>query len=131
MEKVSLENGKYEIKVDDKTGAMTFLRNGEAWPGGQEAFQHAKIIYCMVARILELEKANAGLVAKVKAAKEAGMAMLKQEMERTQMVMDLREQNAGLVEALKKISAMTPEQAAKEQAQSVATYALTAAGVKC
>lgn len=38
--------------------------------------------------------------------------------------------HAGLVEALKKIRAMTPEQAAKEQAQSVAEYALAKAGVK-
>lgn len=66
MEKVSLENGKYEIKVDDKTGAMTFLRNGEAWPAAQEAFQHAKLMYCMVARILELEQGNAGLVEALK-----------------------------------------------------------------
>lgn len=58
MEKVSLDNGKYEIKLDDKTGAMTFLRNGEAWPAGQEAFQHAKVVYCLVQRVLELEQSK-------------------------------------------------------------------------
>lgn len=66
MNTVKLDDGKYAINMDDNTGAMTFFRNGEAWPGGQEAFQHAKLVSSMAYRILELEASNAGLVEALK-----------------------------------------------------------------
>lgn len=62
MSTVKLDDGKYTINMDEKTGAMTFYRNGEPWTAGQEGFQHAKVVYCMVARILELEEGHAGMV---------------------------------------------------------------------
>lgn len=55
MQRVTtLDSGKYHIEMDDN-GLMTFYRNGEFWPSGQQAFQYAKLVSSMVYRIQELE----------------------------------------------------------------------------
>ena len=57
MSTVKLDEGKYEISMDDKNGAMTFYRNGEAWSGAQEAFEHAGVVLALVQRVVDLEAA--------------------------------------------------------------------------
>lgn len=54
---VTLLDGKYEIQIEDLTGIMLFLRNGEPWPGGQERFGHAGMVAALVDRVFELEAA--------------------------------------------------------------------------
>jgi len=54
---VKLLDGKYEVRIEDGTGAMLFLRNGEPWPGGQALFQHAGLVAALVDRVADLESA--------------------------------------------------------------------------
>lgn len=71
LKTVNLVGGKYTIHLHEDTGAMRFLRNGEAWPGGQEAFQHAGVVMALVQRVVELEESNSGLVEALKGMVEA------------------------------------------------------------
>lgn len=59
--RIDLNEGKYTIYLSEN-GLLTFYRNGEPWPGGQEAFQFANVVGALAHRVAELEDEIAALV---------------------------------------------------------------------
>jgi len=54
---IQLEGGKYAVELDDDTAKMTFLRHGEPWPAGQEAFQYAGLVLAMAQELADAQEA--------------------------------------------------------------------------
>lgn len=55
MKTIRLEEGKYEIDVDDFGSIVEFRRNGEHWPVANE-YRFSKLFGALASRVLELEE---------------------------------------------------------------------------